>query len=307
MRDDVRETWYRQRRALEQGHHFSTPDGLVRHPRFGHISPAMFLASGLLQLSGLYGRGRSNAMAVSLKPITVHLKNLPGVFDGYRILQISDPHLDLVPELAGRIAALVTNIQADLLLLTGDYRDRHDTPVEPGLALLEPILGAIEAPDGHYAILGNHDPADAVPILEAMGLNVLINQTVAIVRDDATVHLTGLDDVHYFYTKQARNALEADIQGCRIAAVHSAEVADIAAAAGIDLYLCGHTHGGQIRLPWGPPPINNLRRCRAYGHGMWRHEQMIGHTTSGAGVTTIPVRYNCPPEITLITLRQQDQ
>jgi predicted MPP superfamily phosphohydrolase len=305
--DDARQLWYRQRRKLEQGYHFSTPDGLVRHPRLGHMSPALHLFSLLLRLTGLYGRGLSNAMDVRVKHLTIKLAKLPQAFDGYRILQISDPHLDLLPELAGRIATLVQGVEADLPLLTGDYRDRHDTPPEPGLALLEPILAAIEAPDGHYAIMGNHDPADGVPILEAMGLKVLINQTITLTRGDAVLHLTGLDDVHYFYSEQARGALEKDIEGCRIAAVHSAEIADLAAAAGIDLYLCGHTHGGQIRLPWGPPPLNNLCRCRDYGHGQWQHGQMIGYTTNGAGVTTIPVRYNCPAEITLITLRRQDQ
>jgi len=81
-------------------------------------------------------------------------------------------------------------------------------------------------------------------------------------------------------------------------------VRDLAAAAGIDLYLCGHTHGGQIRLPWGHAPVKNLSRCREYQHGLWRHEQMTGYTSAGAGVSCIPIRYNCPPEVTLITLHR---
>lgn len=137
-----------------------------------------------------------------------------------------------------------------------------------------------------------------------MGLQVLLNQTVTIERPDGILHLTGLDDVHSFYTEAAHDALREDRTGCRIAAVHSAEVADLAAAAGVDLYLCGHTHGGQIRLPWGGPLMTRLRRCRAYSHGLWRHGNMVGYTSNGAGVATIPIRFNCPPEVALIVLRQ---
>ena len=137
-----------------------------------------------------------------------------------------------------------------------------------------------------------------------MGLQVLLNQTVTIERKRDVVHVTGLDDVNSFYTEAAHAALRQPFEGCRIAAVHSPEVADLAARAGVDLYLCGHTHGGQIRLPWGGPLISHLRRYRNYSHGLWRHGDMLGYTSNGAGVSGIPLRYNCPPEVTLITLRR---
>jgi len=75
-----------------------------------------------------------------------------------------------------------------------------------------------------------------------------------------------------------------------------------AAAAGIHLYLCGHTHGGQIRLPWLGAPMQNAACPRRYAHGCWRHGEMQGYTSAGAGCSMLPVRYNCPPEITLIEL-----
>lgn len=302
--DDLRQAWYVQRRNLERGGHNATLDGLIPRRRRPRLDPALKIFERLLQLSGLHARGRANALDIALKPITVTLANLPAAFDGYRILQISDPHLDLLPGLAERIMALLHGVSVDLLLLTGDYRDRHDNSPEPGLALLQPILAAVDAADGCFALLGNHDPAASVAILEGMGLQVLLNQTVSIERRHDTLHLTGLDDVHSFYTEAAHGALRDGPIGCRIAAVHSAEVADIAAAAGIDLYLCGHTHGGQIRLPWGGPLISRLRRCRSYSHGLWRHGDMIGYTSNGAGVATIPIRYNCPPEVALIVLRR---
>ncbi len=302
--NDVRQAWYDQRRDLERGGHNATPKGLVHRRRWRRLEPALKVFERLLQLSGLHARGRANALDIALKTITVRLANLPAAFDGYRILQISDPHLDLLPDLADRMTALLHGVSVDLLLLTGDYRDQHDDPPEPGLALLQPIVAAVDAADGCFALLGNHDPAASVAILEDMGLQVLLNQTVSIERRHDSLHLTGLDDVHSFYTEAAHGALRNGPTGCRIAAVHSAEVADMAAAADIDLYLCGHTHGGQIRLPWGGPLISRLRRCRSYSHGLWRHGDMIGYTSNGAGVASIPVRYNCPPEVALIVLRR---
>jgi uncharacterized protein len=281
--DAARRAWYGQRRKLEQGHHYATPMGTVPRRRWNRLGPAIRLFERLLRLSGLHARGVQNALDVTLKPITVTLKNLPAAFDGYRILQISDTHLDLLPSLVDRITPLLHGMSVDLLLLTGDYRNRHDDPPEPGLNLLQPILANLDPPDGSFALLGNHDPAASVPILESMGLQVLLNQTVTIKRPHGILHLTGLDDVHSYYTQAAHDALRDGRTGCRIAAVHSPEVADIAADAGIDLYLCGHTHGGQIRLPWGGPLLTRLRRCRAYSHGLWRHGDMVGYTSNGAG------------------------
>ncbi|MFP6775091.1 MAG: metallophosphoesterase [Alphaproteobacteria bacterium] len=276
--------WFTRRRALETSPRKVSPDGPVGHRWWRGLELSFSQFENFLHLFGLYSRGRANALDISIKALSLTLPSLPKAFDGYRILQISDPHLDLLPELADRIVPLVRAASSDLLLLTGDYRDRHQDPPETGLALLAPILAAADAPDGRYALLGNHDPAAAVPILEGLGL-------------------TGLDDVHSFYTQAARDALLEPHEGCRIVAVHSAEIADIAAAAGFELYLCSHTHGGQICLPGGRPVMSHLRRCRAYNRGLWRHGGMIGYTSLGAGVASMPIRFNCPPEIVLITLR----
>jgi predicted MPP superfamily phosphohydrolase len=73
----------------------------------------------------------------------------------------------------------------------------------------------------------------------------------------------------------------------------------------MDLYLCGHTHGGQICLPWIGPPFLNARCRREYGSGEWRHNAMQGYTNRGIGTSTLPVRYNCPPEAAVITLRRK--
>jgi hypothetical protein len=85
--------------------------------------------------------------------------------------------------------------------------------------------------------------------------------------------------------------------------VHTPELVDEAAAAGVDLYLCGHTHGGQICLPWIGPIIVNANCPRRYARGLWRHRHMQGYTSPGVGTSGVPVRFFCPPEIGVIELR----
>ena len=163
------------------------------------------------------------------------------------------------------------------------------------------------------AVLGNHDPVEMATLLEEKGFDVLVNRSRVLERSGERLRVTGLDDVHNFYTDAARAALEdhdgEDHDGenhdgeCRIALVHSAEMADFADQAGYALYLSGHTHGGQICLPGGRPVITQLTRCRHAAAGLWRQGRMAGYTSAGLGVSDPPVRFNCRGEVTIITLR----
>ncbi len=86
--------------------------------------------------------------------------------------------------------------------------------------------------------------------------------------------------------------------------MHSAEVADDADEAGYALYLCGHTHGGQISLPGGRPLVTHLKRCRHAASGLWRQGRMTGYTSRGVGVSDLPLRFNTRGEVVVITLRR---
>jgi uncharacterized protein len=81
--------------------------------------------------------------------------------------------------------------------------------------------------------------------------------------------------------------------------VHSPEIIPEAARAGVDYYLCGHTHGGQMCLPGSVPLLTNASCARKYVGGVWQHENMAGYTSRGTGSSCLPVRFCCPPEITV--------
>ena len=238
-----------------------------------------------LRLIGLYGRGLRNALDLHVTRLELWFEDLPAAFDGFRLLQVTDLHADFLPGTMAEGRRLVADLAPDLLLLTGDYRRRVKGPFQQILPAIEGLVNDAGARHGCLAILGNHDCAAMVPAFEAAGITVLINETHSITRDGQSLHFTGTDDVHYYYSPAARAALAAAPAGFKIALIHSPELADGAAENGYRLYLAGHTHAGQVCLPGGLPIITHMSRFRRYARGLWRHGTMQGYTSSGLGVS----------------------
>jgi uncharacterized protein len=299
-----REVWAERRRTLERKGNSSDPDGHHAAWQGRVLDVAALGFDWATRLTGIHSRGRRNALSPALVERDFAFPDLPSVFDGYRILQISDPHLDCLPELARIARRLVRDLDIDLVAITGDI---HGSPHAPLARSTEPLADLLTGPkvrDRIVAVLGNHDPASMADALEHIGICTLINESMVLERGNERLVITGLDDVHRFYTPAAKRALRDAPTGFRVALVHSAEIADYAAAAGFALYLCGHTHGGQICLPNGRWLITRLRRCRFGVRGEWRAGKMIGYTSSGLGVGEVPLRFNCRGEIAVITLRR---
>jgi len=299
-----RRDWEDKRRLMERQKTHSGPDG----PRSSWRSRVFASATGVVglgaRLVGIHPRGLRNALDVRLVTLSLSFPDLPPTFDGYRILQLSDTHLDFLPELSVVAARLLAGVEVDLLALTGDVRGHHRAAITASTAPLANLLKAVSVNDRRLAVLGNHDPADMAAALEKLGFEVLINRSITLTRGDQSIVVTGLDDVHRFFTPDALRALAESPEGFRIALVHSAEVADHAAVANYALYLSGHTHGGQICLPGGRPIVTHLRRCRHACAGTWSEGSMIGYTSCGLGVSDVPLRFNCRGEVSLITLRR---
>jgi uncharacterized protein len=299
-----REVWAERRRALERQGHASDPDGQRAAWQGRVLDVAALGFDWATRLTGIHSRGRRNALSPALVERAFAFPELPPVFDGYRILQISDPHLDCLPDLARIARRLVRDLDIDLVAITGDIHGSPRAPLGHSTELLADLLTGATVRDRIVAVLGNHDPASMAEALEQLGITTLINESMVLERGNERLVITGLDDVHRFYTPAAKRALRDAPKGFRIALVHSSEIADYAAAAGFALYLCGHTHGGQICLPGGRWLITRLRRCRFGAQGEWRAGKMIGYTSSGLGVGEVPLRFNCQGEIAVITLRR---
>jgi uncharacterized protein len=251
-----------------------------------------------LRVTGTYWWGRANAGKVQLTRNTVCLPNLPDAFDGFTILHLSDLHADMSGSAMRRTAELVLDLDYDLCVLTGDYRGRTHgdyLPCLEGVARLrQELRGDI------WAVLGNHDSIAMVPHLEALGIRTLLNECFAIRRGSASIYLAGVDDAHFYRADNIEKAAE-DIPPGQVSVLlsHTPEIYRQAAHAGFDLMLSGHTHGGQICLPGGIPITLGSVLPRYMGSGPWKYRDMIGYTSVGAGSSVVPVRFNCPPEITL--------
>jgi hypothetical protein len=298
-----RAIWAANRARMEAGNEKHTPDKKHHSRHWGLFKFFLFAFRVFLGLTGLYKRGVRNALDIDLNQVELEFDNLPPDFDGYRILQISDPHLDALEDLGPSIANLVKHSRPNLCVLTGDYRYRVHGSFDKVRGAFATVFAAINAPDGILAILGNHDSVQMVPMFEELGAHILANQTISLSRNQSTIHITGVDDAYYYFTDDAASALTRAPDGFRIALVHSPELAHQASRAKIDLYLTGHTHGGQVCLPGGYPIVTHSRAHKRFASGHWALGEMKGYTSRGAGVSGLPVRFNCRGEVTVFTLR----
>lgn len=248
--------------------------------------------------------GAARALRFEHTELTLSFADLPAAFDGYRILHLTDLHLDNIDGTAEAIAERIAGMDCDLCVLTGDIRDNIHAPLGPLMARLGTVVDAVRAADGILGVLGNHDSASMVPPMEDLGIHVLLNETVSYGREADNLHVTGVDDVHRFRTEEAHAALEAAPEGFCIALVHSPEITEVAARRH-RLYLTGHTHGGQICYPNGRPLASEATRFGDMCSGLWQRGDMIGYTSRGLGACVVPFRSFCPGEVVTVTLRSK--
>jgi uncharacterized protein len=242
---------------------------------------------------------------VQLSELDLQVPGLPAAFDGYRIVQLSDLHLgSLCPR--ERVAQWVraTNaLRPDLVALTGDY-------VTSGVAFHEDIaasLAPLRADDGVFAVMGNHDYyGEGEPLmtrLREVGVRLLRNERVTLARGPGRIELAGIDDR---YTRRADIA--ATLAGFEprwplVVLAHDPASFPALARAGADVVLSGHTHWGQLAVPFLAERLNLGRRWSRFAAGMYRLGRAQLYVHPGLGTTGIPVRFGVAPAITLIRLR----
>jgi predicted MPP superfamily phosphohydrolase len=256
---------------------------------------------------------------VAVERVTLTLPRLAPPFDGYRIVHISDFHLDgwMTPGRLERVVDLVNEQKPDLVAITGDF---VAVSVDYISGLPGP-LGNLRAADGVVAVLGNHDhmnDAGAVRrALSSAGVVDVSNGIYTLRRHRAALHVCGVDSVMEGYDRleEVLEALDAAEPGCAILLAHEPDFADKTAATGrFDLQLSGHSHGGQVRIPFLKTPyvVPLLSRLGfsfvppliyEYPSGLYEVGEMYQYTNRGLGVIYARFRLNSRPEITVLTLR----
>lgn len=252
-----------------------------------------------------------------LVELSIPLQQLPEAWDGFRIVQLSDIHYDdhfsVIP--LRRAVDIVNNLKPDLLVLTGDfvtappYALRNRQRKNKAAAAIEPctnLLRQVRARFGALAVLGNHDALDyserIVGTLQSGGIQVLNNRALPLDREGKRLWFAGVEDVLEGSPDLDTALLPIPANEPVVLLAHEPDFADQAARYPVDLQLSGHSHGGQVRIPLvGAPWLPRLGR--KYPMGLHRIGKMTLYTNVGLGTIRIPVRWNCPPEITSITLR----
>jgi uncharacterized protein len=242
------------------------------------------------------------------------LRRWPARLDGFTIALLSDfhydPHFSIHPLKAA--IGVVNTLRPDLIALTGDFVSMPmlSTSDPDAAALAEPcaqLLGQLKAPHGLWAVLGNHDcfsdPVRVTSALRAQGIPVLHNQSIPVERDGARFWLSGVGDV-----LGGKARLETALQPlptgeAAILLAHEPDYADYVARYPVDLQLSGHSHGGQVRLPL-MRPLYLPELARKYVAGLYKVGPLTLYTNRGLGTIGVPVRLNCPPEVTLLTMRR---
>jgi len=251
-----------------------------------------------LKVTGLYRLGSKNAERIEVRHNRIDLPDLPAGFDGFTLLHLSDLHVELSPGAVRRLTELVTTLEYDICVLTGDFRGKAFGPFDEALRGMARVRSRLS--ESVYGVLGNHDTVRMLPELEAMGIRMLLNESETIVRGNQRIHLAGVDDAHYYRAANLEKAASRIPRGeFSILLSHTPEIYKQAAYAGFRLFLSGHTHGGQICLPRSIPATLSCDLPRHMGAGPWSYHAMVGYTSVGVGSSVIPVRFNCPPEITL--------
>jgi predicted MPP superfamily phosphohydrolase len=242
---------------------------------------------------------------IEINSLQLKLPNLASEFNGYRIVQISDIHRDrwMSNRRLQRIVRLVNQQKPDLVAITGDLVTRNLPKLIPSLTV---SLTPLTPKDKTVAVLGNHDHEnDTQKIIEALQESNIVhlgNAVYTLKRGNAMLHIAGVDDVQMGKGRLDLVMQQLPKEGAAVLLVHEPDFASISAATGrFDLQLSGHSHGGQVRLPFIEPPILPPW-AKKYYLGEYQVGNMFLYTNRGLGMTGLHLRLFARPEITVFTL-----
>lgn len=268
---------------------------------------ARLLLSALLVAVGYSALVEPRLMTVTEHEVSI--SGLPSAFDGLKIVQLSDLHVDIWtrPRHIRRIVRRVNTMRPDVIVLTGDYVSRTEANIGPA----GDALAGLKSKYGAYAVLGNHDYwTDAKLMARALresGIDVLFDEKRRISIGRSSIWLVGFDDEwegNPDYEKALNGISSNDI--C-IAIAHNPDAVLSLDGRPVNLLLTGHTHGGLINIPGVGPLWSTTKLGPKYSSGLFRFGDTRMYVCRGIGTGTgYHIRFRCPPEISVFTLRRAE-
>ncbi len=259
--------------------------------------------------------------SLELTTFELHFKKLPGKFENYRVVQITDLHNKEFGSHQRDLVAMVKSARPDLIVVTGDLIDRKRYGKGPSLSLLSKINKVAPV----YFVTGNHEWwsgrfDELSRDIKKAGVTILQNRHVAITRGGQRLYLVGIDDIAKKYDIDYDDPLSEDrlvdselteamagvsSNDFKILLAHRPERFPVYALHGADLVFSGHAHGGQVRPPFSGAlfaPDQGL--FPKYSDGVYRQASSTMVLSRGLGVSTVPFRLFCPPEVILVVLKK---
>lgn len=236
----------------------------------------------------------------------IFIRDLPLTFEGFRITQLTDIHHSRIVALdeIRRVVSLAQQTKPDMFVLTGDYTTTYRRFIEP----CAEALSSLQAPEGVWAVLGNHDhytdPELTARALARHHITVLANANTTLRRGSDSLQLSGVDDWTWAASDWARAFNGLQDRTPTILLSHQPIVLDFAETQKVDLILSGHTHGGQIDLPLIGVTARFLTRDLKYVRGLFSRGKTQLYVSSGTGVIGLPLRLGVRPEIAVLRLQR---
>lgn len=239
---------------------------------------------------------------------TIKHPTIPKEFHNLKIVQFSDTHVGhhFSLDQLNKIVDKINDLKPDLLFFTGDLMDEPNKYAATNHLI--PILGRLEAPLGKFAIYGNHDHGGYGSeiykmLMEQTDFTLLMNHSKEIFLKNSKITIVGLDDVMLGRPNFEQAFQSVDSSSFTILLAHEPDIAERAAEVGAHLQLSGHSHGGQIQIPFvGPlitPPLGSIYYEGAHEIGPTK---MFLYVNRGLGTTRLPLRFLAKPEISIFTL-----
>ena len=235
------------------------------------------------------------------------IRDLPERFDGFRITQLTDIHHSRILGLdeINRMISLAQQTKPDMFVLTGDYTTTYRRFIEP----CAEALSQLNAPEGVWAVLGNHDhytdPELTTRALRSRRIEVMDNFHTTLQRGPDALQLSGIDDWTWNAVDWTRAFSGLKAETPTILLSHQPMVLDLPQTQNVSLILSGHTHGGQLRLPFVGAPARFATKELKYDRGLFTRGETQLYVSSGTGVIGLPLRLGVRPEIAVLHLKKR--
>jgi len=243
---------------------------------------------------------------IRIENISIEIKNLPSSFKGARIAHLSDIHSRSFGEKEKEILEKLNQLKPDFVFITGDFVEWTTKDLNSCRDFWKEL--SKNYPQRIFGVLGNHEHRHLKfktikKLLEESGIEILENESIKIEKDGEFIYLIGLDDPHGKYDDIEKATTGLEDETSKILIAHSPEIFRKLKGKNIDLVLVGHTHGGQINVPFITDLFIPLKYDKKYKRGLFKEDSTYLYINRGIGLTFIPFRFNSFPEIANITLK----